>query len=246
MGCQTHCDYGGHGMDLVRGSSLSALFKHFLSFSFVLYSSFSFSFILQHPIVVFVQHNPQSTIHTLSHSHTLALSLILHPHIPILTTELDIDNKSSQLSTRLSLSCSPLLHSHPSHNHFIEKMNIIAPTTSIPLVPPTRPSHSTSSNSFLTTMDTHYPEPSSTSTPPLSSPDASNGYIYIVLLITLLLALIFFGRVALARHKERLRALKDPDYESMFFFGLDVATWVETIVDLSPFAHTTLVFATHH
>ncbi|KAI9240383.1 MAG: hypothetical protein BYD32DRAFT_408645 [Podila humilis] len=95
-------------------------------------------------------------------------------------------------------------------------MNIIAPTSSIPPVPPTRssPSHSPSSTSFRTTMDTHYPEPSSTSTPPMSSPDSSNGYVVIVLLIALLLALVFFGRVALARRKERLRALKDPDYES--------------------------------
>lgn len=103
--------------------------------------------------------------------------------------------------------------------------NIIAPTSSIQPVAPTRPSHPPlSSNSVGTTMDTHYPEPSSTSTftPPLSSPDPSNGYIYVVLLFALLITLIFFARVALARRKERLRALKDPDYESMFYFLVSI------------------------
>ncbi|KAG0038744.1 hypothetical protein BGZ82_010983 [Podila clonocystis] len=69
-------------------------------------------------------------------------------------------------------------------------------------------------------MDPQNPTPSSTSTstPPSSSDDANydsnSGYIYIVLVIALLAALIFFGRTALVRRKERLRALKDPDYES--------------------------------
>ncbi|KAF9324061.1 hypothetical protein BG006_000904 [Podila minutissima] len=68
-------------------------------------------------------------------------------------------------------------------------------------------------------MDPQNPAPSSTSTAISSYSDAArydanSGYIYVVLVTALLAALIFFGRAALARRKERLRALKDPDYES--------------------------------
>ncbi|KAG0344225.1 hypothetical protein BG004_004623 [Podila humilis] len=71
-------------------------------------------------------------------------------------------------------------------------------------------------------------EPTASSSSPSSTPrhdnnsdstfdattyDASSGYIYIVLAIALLSALVFFGKVALARRRERLRRQKDPDYE---------------------------------
>ncbi|KAG0021771.1 hypothetical protein BGZ81_008799 [Podila clonocystis] len=92
--------------------------------------------------------------------------------------------------------------------------------TTRPTHPPVAPPRPTSPSFW--TMDPQNPAPSSTptstSTLPSSSDtaryDSSSGYIYIVLVIALLAALIFFGRAALLRRKERLRALKDPDYES--------------------------------
>ncbi|KAF9394572.1 hypothetical protein BGZ94_006660, partial [Podila epigama] len=61
------------------------------------------------------------------------------------------------------------------------------------------------------------PPPASTSYLPSSSDashyDGTSGYVYIVLLITMLVAFAFLVRMVFARRKARLIAMKDPDYE---------------------------------
>ncbi|KAF9307860.1 hypothetical protein BG003_011968, partial [Podila horticola] len=52
------------------------------------------------------------------------------------------------------------------------------------------------------------------STDPRTMGDDSSGwYIYVILVITAIIAAVFFGRVCHAKRKERIRAEKDQDCE---------------------------------
>ncbi|KAG0272943.1 hypothetical protein BGZ96_005088, partial [Linnemannia gamsii] len=41
----------------------------------------------------------------------------------------------------------------------------------------------------------------------------AGGFIYIILVGAMLVAIVYFGRAILAKRRERIRRLKDPDFE---------------------------------
>jgi hypothetical protein len=45
----------------------------------------------------------------------------------------------------------------------------------------------------------------------------AGGFIYVILVGAMLVALVYFGRAILAKRRERIRRLKDPDFEGITF-----------------------------
>lgn len=41
----------------------------------------------------------------------------------------------------------------------------------------------------------------------------AGGFIYVILIGAMLVAIVYFGRAILAKRRERIRRLKDPDFE---------------------------------